>query len=99
MKLILFSVVSFLTLSACSHIQYVDSDKVQNTVSLQGGRYDTEDGIEVAAQKYCSKPYFYTMETTTAPIDYPNSGDYWSSTKAPQYIYTFRCESTPRTQN
>jgi len=94
----IFSSVAFSLLTlGCSHIQYVGSDKQQNIVSLQGGQYDTESDVEVAAEKYCPKPLFTSMETKKETAEQTNPSD--NSVQLPQYIYNFKCESAPQSQN
>lgn len=42
--------------AGCSHVKVVGFDKEANTVSVQGGRWDSEENIQKEAEKYCGGP-------------------------------------------
>jgi hypothetical protein len=54
-KILLLPILLFM-ISGCSHIKVVGFDKQANTVSVQGGRWDSEDDVRKEAEKYCGGP-------------------------------------------
>ena len=49
----LLTIFSLFTLSACTHIKVVAFDKRQNTVTIQGGKWASDDDYQKAADEYC----------------------------------------------
>lgn len=91
MKLSVYGLAfSLVSLIGCSHIQFIGADKDQNTVSLKGGTYDTLSSVRDAAEKHCRKPFFWSMAQIKESADYVYSDE---QVPAPDYIYTFKCDT------
>lgn len=70
------NVVAILLLSVfiagCTHVAVVGFDKSANTVTIQGGKFDSERDMEVAAENYCKSP------VTLVSMQQGNAGAYTS---------------------
>lgn len=53
MKNRLFLILLLFCVGGCSHIRVVAFDKQANTVSVQGGKWDSEEAIVKQAEQYC----------------------------------------------
>lgn len=88
----------FLLLNSCSHIQVVEFDKQNSTVSIQGGKWDSEQDVQNAARNYCGGPVkLLTMGQKTVGTYTSASGGtgYASATTVGinRNIYTYSCSA------
>lgn len=83
-------------LSGCSHIRVTGFNKKENTVTIQGGKFDSEADVQKAAEKYCGgaatlvsmdeKPVGST--TQLSPYGYSST----STTVQNRSFYTYSCK-------
>ena len=98
--LIVLGVVALFALSACTHIKVVAFDKRQNTVTIQGGKWATDDDYQQAADEYCkgSASLLAMDETMVGSYTTVNAQSYGRTTNAyaisspiRRYDKTFSC--------
>ncbi len=89
-----------LSCAGCSHIKVVGFDKKENTVSVQGGKWDSEESIQKKAEEYCGGPVTVlnmgqsTVGTyTSANAQAYGNTAYGSATTVgiKRNVYTFSC--------
>ena len=92
--------ILILTLSGCSHIKVVSFDKRHNTVTIQGGKWASDEDYKKAADEYCHQPatLLAMNETTVGTYTNTNAQFYGRSANAQatsmgiaRYNKTFTC--------
>jgi hypothetical protein len=100
--LVVLTVFYPLTFCGCSHIKIVAFDKRQNTVTVQGGKWASDDDYQTAAAAYCQGPatLLAMHETSAGTYNTATAQSYGtmvsasgSSVPIRRYKKTFSCDS------
>jgi hypothetical protein len=95
-------IATLLILPTCSHIKVVAFDKRQNIVTIQGGKWASDNDFQKAADEYCQGPATLLAmdETTVGSYTAAQAHTYGNATYAQagtrgvrRYNKTFSCDS------
>lgn len=92
MSVALLTVFSLPLLLGCSHVGVVAFDKRANTVTVQGGKWASEEDYQKAAEKYCGGPAtLLSMNQREAGAYSSISGNTMTTVPIRRWDRTFTC--------